>query len=77
MRRNTAAGRTEGLEVQRHHLAAHVPEELRHVVGAVHSRPFGVDPAQLVLIVPGGVLLGSKQDFHRFFLLCLQPLDVS
>lgn len=52
---------TEGLEVQRHHLATNIPEELRHVVGAVHPCSFRVDSAQLILIVSGGGLLRTRQ----------------
>lgn len=51
------AGLTKSLKVKSHHLAADVPEDLRHVVGAIHPRAFRVDSAQLVLIVPGRVLL--------------------
>lgn len=51
---------TEGLEVQRHHLATNIPEELRHVVGAVHPCSFRVDSAQLILIVSGGGLLRTR-----------------
>lgn len=47
---------TKSLKVQCHHLASDVPEELRHVVRAVYPRSFGVDPAHLLLIVPGRVL---------------------
>lgn len=42
---------TEGLEVERHKLAAHIPEELWHVVGRVHTGSLGVDAAELLLIV--------------------------
>lgn len=44
-------GCTWGLEVQRHHLAASVPEDLRHVITGVHAASFGVDPAHLPLVV--------------------------
>lgn len=42
---------TWGLEVERDHLAACVPEDLRHVITGVHSAPFGVDTAHLTLVV--------------------------
>lgn len=45
-------GLTHSLEVEGHHLAASIPEDLGHVVGRVHSCPLGVNPAQLHLVVP-------------------------
>lgn len=48
---------TKSLKVKRHHLATDIPEKLRHIVRAVHPCAFGVDSAQLVLVVPGQVLL--------------------
>lgn len=42
---------TQGLEVESHELAAHVPEELGHVVGRVHAGALGVDAAELLLVV--------------------------
>lgn len=42
---------TQGLEVESHQLAAHVPEELGHVVGRVHAGALGVDAAELLLVV--------------------------
>lgn len=42
---------TQGLEVERDELAAHVPEELGHVVGRVHACALGVDAAELLLVV--------------------------
>ena len=47
-------GPTYSLVVERHQLAASVPEELRHVVGGVHSGSFGVNTTQLGLIISGG-----------------------
>lgn len=38
---------TNSLEVESHKLTAGVPEELRVVVGWIHSSAFRVDPAQL------------------------------
>lgn len=42
---------TWGLEVEWDHLAACVPEDLRHVITGVHPAPFGVDTAHLTLVV--------------------------
>lgn len=42
---------TWGLEVERDHLAACVPEDLRHVITGVYPTPFGVDTAHLTLVV--------------------------
>lgn len=42
---------TWGLEVERDHLAAGVPEDLRHVITGVHAASFGVDTAHLTLVV--------------------------
>lgn len=42
---------TQGLKVEGHKLAAHVPEELGHVVGGVHAGALGVDAAELLFIV--------------------------
>lgn len=42
---------TDGLEVERHQLTAGIPEELRVVVGRIHSSAFRVDPAQLQFVV--------------------------
>lgn len=43
---------TNGLEVESHQLTAGVPEELRVVVGRIHSGTFRIDPAQLQFVVP-------------------------
>lgn len=59
---------TQGLEVECHKLAAHVPEELWHVVGRVHAGALGVDTAELLLVVSE---VGS-QGPHRA-LACLLP----
>lgn len=42
---------TWGLEVQRYHLTAGIPEYLRHIITRVHSASFGVDPTHLALVV--------------------------
>lgn len=42
---------TWGLEVERDHLAAGVPEDLRHVITGIHAASFGVDTAHLTLVV--------------------------
>lgn len=42
---------TWGLKVERDHLAAGVPEDLRHVITGVHAASFGVDTAHLTLVV--------------------------
>lgn len=42
---------TDGLEVERYQLTAGVPEELRVIVGWIHSSAFRVDSAQLQLVV--------------------------
>lgn len=47
---------TWGLEVERDHLAAGVPEDLRHVITGVHAAPFGVDTAHLTLVVAAVML---------------------
>ena len=44
---------THCLEVECHHLTSSIPEELRHVVGRVHTCPFGIYPAKLHLVVSG------------------------
>lgn len=43
---------TNGLEVESDQLTAGIPEELRVVVGWIHSGAFRVDPAQLQFVVP-------------------------
>lgn len=50
---------THRLVVERHHLAAYVPKRLGVVIGWVHSRSFGVNPAHLPLIVSKKGGLGS------------------
>lgn len=42
---------TWGLIVERDHLAASVPENLRHVIAGIHSASLRVDPTHLPLIV--------------------------
>lgn len=42
---------TQGLKVEGHKLAAHVPEELGHIIGGVHAGALGVDAAELLFIV--------------------------
>lgn len=44
---------TYGLVVERHQLAASVPEKLRHEVGRVDSGAFGIDAAQLGFVISG------------------------
>lgn len=46
-----ASALTQGLEVERNKLAAHVPKELGHVVGRVHAGTLRVDAAELLFIV--------------------------
>lgn len=60
---------TQGLEVERHKLAAHVPEELWHVVGRIHTGALGVDTAELLLVVSE---VGSQGPF-RALACCLPP----
>lgn len=50
---------THRLVVERHHLAAYIPERLGVVVGWVHSCSFGVNPAHLPLVVSEKDGLGS------------------
>ena len=50
---------THSLVVERHHLAADVPERLGDVIGWVHSCSFGVNSAHLPLIVSVKGGLGS------------------
>lgn len=54
---------TWGLEVERDHLAAGVPEDLRHVITGVHAASFGVDTAHLTLVVAAVML----RNFFFFF----------
>lgn len=54
---------TWGLEVERDHLAASVPEDLRHVITGVHAAPFGVDTAHLTFVV-AAVMLRNYFFFH-------------
>ena len=42
---------TWGLEVEGHHLAAGVPEDLRHVITGVHPAPFRIDTAHLPFVI--------------------------
>lgn len=51
---------THGLEVERHHLTADVPEHLGHVIGGVHPGAFGVNPAHLSLVVSAVALLETS-----------------
>lgn len=52
---------TQGLEVECNELAAHVPEELGHVVGRVHTGALGVDAAELLLVVSEVGSQGSRR----------------
>lgn len=44
---------TWGLVVKGDHLAACVPEDLRHVITGVHPASFRIDPTHLTLVVAG------------------------
>lgn len=63
-RSHVACCGTWGLEVEWDHLAACVPEDLRHIITGVHPTPFGVDTAHLTLVV--AVL--ALRNFFFFFL---------
>lgn len=56
-----ASALTQGLEVERNKLAAHVPKELGHVVGRVHAGTLRVDAAELLFIVSE---VGSQGPCH-------------
>jgi len=56
---------TWGLEVERDHLAACVPEDLRHVITGVHPAPFGVDTAHLTLVVAALALRKIYKNTHK------------
>lgn len=58
---NVAFCGTWGLKVERDHLAACVPEDLRHVITGVHPTPFGVDTAHLTLVVAAVMLRKIKK----------------
>lgn len=51
--RRTAQTLTKRLEIECHHLASSIPEDLWHVVGRIHPSPFGIDPAKLFFVVSG------------------------
>lgn len=50
-----------GLVVERHQLAAGVPEELRHKVGRVDSGAFRVDTTQLGFVISGSRRVKNKR----------------
>lgn len=50
---------THGLVVERHHLAADVPERLWVVIGGVHSGSFRINPAHLPFIISEKDHLGN------------------
>lgn len=52
----TCVRQTWGLEVEGDHLAAGVPEDLRHVITGVHAASFGVDTAHLTFVVAAVML---------------------
>lgn len=67
---------TWGLEVEGDHLAACVPEDLRHVITGVHPASFGVDTAHLTLVVAALMLrkiskgIKKKEGEHVCFCTC-------
>lgn len=56
---------TWGLKVQRNHLAASIPKDLRHIITGVHSASFGVDPTHLPLVVAAHLIQGKHYRFFR------------
>lgn len=62
---------TWGLEVERDHLAAGVPEDLRHVITGVHAAPFGVDTAHLTFVVAAVMLRNLVIFFMMRFKTCV------
>lgn len=56
---------TWGLEVQCYHLAAGIPEYLRHIITRVHSASFGVDPTHLALVVTVHLSQGITGSFCK------------
>lgn len=65
---------TNGLEVESHQLTAGVPEELRVVVGWIHSGTFRIDPAQLQFVVPEQSWLRIFSDHVQTVLLRPTPV---
>lgn len=68
---------TQGLEVEGNKLAAHIPEELRHVVRGVHTGALGIDAAKLLFVVSGVVGQGRKGRSDHPLPVCLGPISFS